>query len=202
MRILKIPFDVKYYLNIHRRKEKVAVANHIVPFIFGIKWTYVIHCKWDLYSVESNCEIATNERFLGANGLTLNKHRTRLFVNDPLAKTVTVYTITDHGGKNVLRKEENIELPMVVDNIEYDHGSDEIWMGTLPDLTSVMQHSGNKSIPVPGGFAVLRNVDGQWSVEDVLEHDGSKLSQVSAGARFGSRIILGSPYSDGILVCN
>ena len=69
---------------------------------------YVIHCKWDVYSVESNCEIATNERFLGANGLTLNKHRTRLFVNDPLAKTVTVYTITDHGGKNVLRKEENI----------------------------------------------------------------------------------------------
>ena len=152
--------------------------------------------------MESNCEIATNERFLGANGLTLNKHRTRLFVNDPLAKTVTVYTITDHGGKNVLRKEENIELPMVVDNIEYDHGSDEIWMGTLPDLTSVMQHSGNKSIPVPGGFAVLRNGNGQWSVEDVLEHDGSKLSQVSAGARYGSRIILGSPYSDGILVCN
>ena len=98
MRILEILFDVKYYSNIHRRKEKVAVANHIVPFIFGIKWTYVIHCKWDLHSVESSCEIATKERFLGANGLTLNKHGTKLFVNDPLAKTVTVYSITAAGG--------------------------------------------------------------------------------------------------------
>ena len=39
-------------------------------------------------------------------------------------------------------------------------------------------------------------------VRDVLEHDGAKLEQVSAAARFGSTVFLGSPGAEGLLVCH
>jgi hypothetical protein len=44
--------------------------------------------------------------------------------------------------------------------------------------------------------------DGEWKVTTDLNHDGSLLSQISAASRYGDRVVLGSPYSPGILVCD
>ena len=56
--------------------------------------------------------------------------------------------------------------------------------------------------PLPPYLAVARPAaEGGWSVDHCLLHDGRQLSQVSAGARLGARVVLGSPFSRGILVC-
>ena len=41
----------------------------------------------------------------------------------------------------------------------------------------------------------------EWDVVEVLVHDGELLLQVSAAARLDRSIILGSPYSKGVLIC-
>ena len=175
-----------------------SLANDVLPFFFGIKWTTVFHCKWD--NKASSCVIATDESFGSANGLTINTDRTKLFVNDLVQKQITVYSI--HQNNQKLTRDEIISLPMVVDNIEYDDATQEILMGTVPDLWAAVQIHSNKSFPVPGGMAVLEGIGKDWRVKDVVEHDGTKLSQISAAARFGTKIILGSPWSEGVLVCN
>ena len=58
------------------------------------------------------------------------------------------------------------------------------------------------SVVVPGGIAVATPSKGGWTVRNVLEHDGTKLSQISAAARWGSTVFLGSPFSEGLLVCS
>jgi len=45
------------------------------------------------------------------------------------------------------------------------------------------------------------NSAGEWKWKGLLDHDGTKLSQVSAAARLGKKLVLGSPNSEGILVC-
>jgi hypothetical protein len=42
---------------------------------------------------------------------------------------------------------------------------------------------------------------GGWAVDHRLLHDGRRLSQISAGAALADRVVLGSPFSRGVLVC-
>ena len=106
-------------------------------------------------------------------------------------------------GSYQLTKESLIKLPVPADNIEYDDETAELIIGTIPDVPAAMEHMmGNKSVAVPGGMAIASRLPtGGWQVRDVLEHDGTKLAQISAAARYGGTVILGSPGSEGLLVC-
>ena len=87
-----------------------------------------------------------------------------------------------------LDKLYDIKLPTLVDNIEYDDEADEIILGTI----------------IPGGMAVLSQTGSKdkWIIKGVLPHDEKKLKHISAAARIGnSKIVLGSPFSEGILIC-
>ena len=60
---------------------------------------------------------------------------------------------------------------------------------------------------LPGGMAVLTKTaagddDTSWVTNGVLKHDETKLKGISAAARLGkSKFVMGSPFSEGILVC-
>jgi len=75
-------------------------------------------------------------------------------------------------------------------------------IGTIPDFIAASRRGSDESVHVPGGLAVVERAGAGWRVRDMLEHDGTKLSQISAAARYGDRVILGSPFSKGILVCS
>jgi hypothetical protein len=51
---------------------------------------------------------------------------------------------------------------------------------------------------------VAKQADGgKWQVfPNAFVHDGSKLSQVSAALAYGSKVIMGSPCSRGVLLCD
>ena len=124
-----------------------------------------------------------------------------VYVNDPVDKMITVMERDKKTGK--LKKVSEIKLPFGADNIEYDDEADEIIIGTIPDFIAAIKMSGGEDVPVPGGMVVAHkhtNNEG-WEVQDVLNHDGTKLSQISAAARLGDKVVLGSPFSEGILVC-
>jgi len=166
-------------------------------FVFNLKWTTVYVCSVS----QATCETATEEMFSGANGMTVSPDRRTVFVNDPVQKLVTVLRKAEKGHQ--LTKEAEIKLTVPVDNIEYDDEADEILMGTIPDIFAAKKFmEGNWSVAVPGGMAVASRLPtGGWKVRDVLEHDGTKLSQISAAARFRGTVVLGTPGSEGLLVC-
>ena len=57
--------------------------------------------------------------------------------------------------------------------------TDEILIGTIPDFITASRRGSDESVAVPGGLAVVERAGAGWRVRDTLEHDGTKLSQVT-----------------------
>jgi len=182
-------------LNPQTVQEKLQVMAGLPINLLGIRLTTVLHCRWS--DSKDSCVSATEESFIGANGITLSGDGNTVFVNDPVDKRITEMARDKVSGR--LTKSSIINLPVAVDNIEFDDQSGDIIVGTIPDLKSAV-----KKIEVPGGMAVLRRKTNseEWEWKSILEHDGTKLSQISAASRLGNRIVLGSPFSEGALLCS
>jgi len=169
-----------------REYAEVISNNPYAVMFFNYRWTTVFHCTWGI-DTESQCKIATTENFFMANGVTISPDRTTVFINDPLDFNIMALSRNTETG--TLTKLYNIKLPSIVDNIEYDDEANEIILGSI----------------IPGGIAVASKTKDKdrWTIKGVLKHDETKLKQISAAARIGStNIILGSPFSEGILVCS
>jgi hypothetical protein len=62
--------------------------------------------------------------------------------------------------------------------------------------------NGDSSMIASGGMVSVEVLsDGSYLVEEVLMHDGSKLSLISSAVFANGKILLGSAPSDGVLVC-
>ena len=161
----------------------------------GLKMTNVFHCSW---TGNSDATCVADQKFFGAKGLTIDQESAVVYVNDLEDKLISVMERDKETGK--LTKVSEIILPFVADNIEYDDETDEIIIGTLLDLDAFFKKFNGEDVPVAGGLSIARKSDG-WKIHDVLNHDGTELSQISAAARWGDKVVLGSPFSEGILVC-
>jgi len=175
-----------------------AQVKALLPITLGgVKLTSVFHCRWGNPEEEDSCKIATDQKFLGANGLTISGNGKAVLVNDPMDKKITVFERQDNG---TLKLSATIPLPVAIDQIEWDDESGEVIIGTIPHIKATDMV--DNSPTVPGGAAILKlNDAGEWVWRGILDHDGTKLSQVSAAAKLGSKLVLGSPVSEGILVC-
>ena len=162
-----------------------------------LKMTKVFRCTWTEYS-DATCMAASDQKFLGANGITIDQGGHMLFVSDPGDKMITI--MERNKGTGMLNKVSEIILPFGADNIEYDDETNDIILATIHDLRAVDEKFKGADVRVAGGMAIAHNKD-DWEVHNILNHDGSKLNQISAASRFGDKIVLGSPYSEGILVC-
>eukprot|EP00397_Hematodinium_sp_SG-2012_P047684 GEMP01054334.1.p1 GENE.GEMP01054334.1~~GEMP01054334.1.p1 ORF type:complete len:301 (+),score=77.67 GEMP01054334.1:398-1300(+) len=170
----------------------VAMLPLWVPIV--ARTTSVFKCDIN----KNECVSALPRKFYGANGMTVSEDRKTVFVNDVLDKKITVMTRAADG---FLEETGHIDLPYAVDNIEMENG--DIVMGTIPDFGKVCDKVIGKNVVVPGGLAIAVREGDEWKVvTGALEHDGRKLSMISAAARYGKRVVLGSPTSNGVLVCN
>ena len=183
-------FRGKHQPDTIREHVEVSLNNHYAVLIFNYRWTNVFHCKWgDDDFTKAVCNVATEERFKMANGITISPDRKTVFVNDPLDMNIMALARNTETGQ--LTKSYDIHLPSMVDNIEYDDEANEIILGNI----------------LPGGMAVLTKTvagddDTSWITNGVLKHDETKLKGISAAARLGkSKFVMGSPFSEGILVC-
>ena len=55
----------------------------LLVLLFGYKWTTVFHCSWEK-GQKAFCNVATEETFGMANGVTISPDKKTVFVNDPL----------------------------------------------------------------------------------------------------------------------
>ena len=116
-------------------REFFEILMGLPIFVFGLKWTTVHVCSIS----DGKCQVATDEKFVGANGITVNRDRSLIFVNDPSEKLVTVLR---RGDNFQLVKESVIKLPIAADNIEFDDEAGEILIGTIPDVHAAVKHMG------------------------------------------------------------
>jgi len=177
--------------------EKMNSWSSYLVHLMGPKMTQVFHCTWTKDS-DATCVAASDQKFLGANGMTIDKDGDLLYVNDPEDKMITVMERDKETG--MLNKVSEIILPFGADNIEYDDETNDIIIATIHDFNAVDEKFKGKDVYVAGGMAIAHKED-DWEVHDILNHDGSLLNQISAASRFGDKVVLGSPFSEGILFC-
>jgi len=192
----------------HGMPPGLNFKNELAPLLLnliGFSWTRVFRCTWSEDVPGGECEPATGRIFYGANGITISEDRTQLFVSDPIAKRISIMNRQEDGS---LMETGHIDLPWAVDNIEMEGG--DLVMGSITDIGKVIQakedvgkEDPSLRVAVPGGMLVARMEDGEWKLdkEHVLSHDGSKLSSISSAARWGNKVVLGSPFSRGLLLC-
>ena len=191
---LPFPYPKRGAKNKSNFKEYLNVLFHYPVVMLRMKLTTVFSCSW-AEGGSSICEEATDEKFVGANGITIDREGDTVFVSDWSEKKIIVMKRDKKTQK--LTKISTINLDFGADNIEYDDEADEILIGTIPDLSAAIM----EREVVPGGMAVASKDAGGWKVTNIINHDGNKLSQIAAGSRLGNKIVLGSPVSEGILVC-
>ena len=178
--------------------DVLKIFEYNVGGLFGIRKTRVFVCTIS----SSECEVATPELFVGANGITINKARDVLFVNDHPDKKITVFNIDPRNYK--LKKAEVIKLDFNADNIEYDDETGDILIGAslypqwIDALVSDLKNELTRGFlkgeggGLPGGLAVASPVgkgakkgwhvqtlgaDGKWhpGKQKSFLHNGSKV---------------------------
>jgi hypothetical protein len=178
--------------------------------LFGMKLTSVFKCERGTDSLWK-CIPASDTRFVGSNGITISKDRSLVYINDAPSKDVSIFRRNHTDG--TLTFLEKFDTIISMDNIEIEgHGNDDevsIIMGSIPKLHQYVRNKlYHLNDRVAGGAVVAfkknngNTNDNKWILKRLVTHDGSKLSQISAAARYGDRIVMGSPFSNGILVCD
>jgi len=187
-------------------KEKIVnslKAQLLISGTTGVSLTNLFRCSWNLENPNepARCELATSRTFVSANGITTNEDRTKIFVADCSKKQIVVFSKKTKQGHLIF--DHAIDVPYAIDNIEYQSNGD-LLIGSIPILHIAADAKGPQD-PVPGGMLVAspKGKSGQeWTLSHPLVHDGTTMSQISSAARFGDRVILGSPYANGMLVCD
>ena len=180
------------------------------------KLTNVQRCLFDDNTNESKgvyCHVVL-DGFHGANGISKNPNNPNTYyVIDAPDKKLHVLEKYDGDGTStgVLRRKNVIPLPHASDNIEYDMSSGKLTtVGTPYIYEAIKRLSGDISINVSGGMITIdfenkqktkQSRESSYIIEEILMHNGSKLSMLSAAVFMHGKILLGSPCSDGVLVC-
>lgn len=100
-------------------KSKMEMLHEVASMILqltGIKTTRVFRCS---LQEKGGCSVASSQRFVAANGITISKDKQSVFVNDPPSQAITVLQRKQDGS---LEKVSEFSSKHALDNIEM--GSD------------------------------------------------------------------------------
>jgi hypothetical protein len=209
-----VPMHGKHHPNSTSEKLNNMYQELANSFVLTLKDCYIFKCTWKKDRDEKSEDAATCEVAKGTqpsphyNGITTSSDRSTVFVNDLFRKQILVFGRSDDGSL-VPQPKRTIPLVWPVDNIEYDHGTGKLFMGSMPKIVYAFLNSVLLlDWKVPGGLQVAElsgsaTKQKRWKVNgSAFMHSGEKLSQVSAALQYGNKVILGSPMSKGVLICD
>eukprot|EP00457_Paulinella_chromatophora_P009386 gb/GEZN01009452.1/.p1 GENE.gb/GEZN01009452.1/~~gb/GEZN01009452.1/.p1 ORF type:complete len:415 (-),score=38.76 gb/GEZN01009452.1/:82-1302(-) len=211
---LQFPLPAKGKKHPSNFTEKLNVAlQQVVPTFY--RGTRVFHCVFSDTdaTTPANCQIAASG-FYGANGMTKSSDGKTYFLNDVQAKSLIAFF---RGPTGLLEEQYRIPVEFALDNLEWAD-PDTIFAGNIPQIYKMIQKMNGANVNVPGGLVQItfsrkpltkRSKQVQAdpaslfaTVDDtVFLHDGTLLSPVSCGYGYGGRVLLGSPFDTGVLVC-
>lgn len=181
----------------------------------GIRSTRIFRCT---VTAAPDCHVATDARFIMANGIAISEDRRLLFIADTVGQTIS---ILERQAEGALTKLSSFPTVHKVDNIEM--GPDgSLYGGTVPlpytsrvvcieaadlALTKVVDGREVGCGKAPGGALRISIVSSDGGMTagtqaDLAMHDGSLLSGVSSALLLGAKVAMGSPDSPGVLLCD
>ena len=204
--------------SLRSRLQRMAVA----PIsLLKLPLTRVFRCTYAVgrSGAAPACAVASEARFVMANGIAISHDRRSVFVNDPISRAITVL---ERGPAGSLTRVSSFETKHAVDNIEM--GPDgRLHAGAMPFLytsasvceearplsaTRVVDGREIRCGKSPGSMLriSLLGTGGRSFVDgtqtDVLVHDGSLLSGATSALQLGGRVLLGSADAPGVLLCD
>jgi len=197
------------------RMQRLAVT---ACAMLNVKVTRVFRCA-GILSDKLECNVATTQQFVMANGITISEDRQTVFVNDPPVSTINVFERLSDG---TLKFVSDFKTKHALDNIEM-RSDGKLDGGTIP-----LAHTSGTVCDQLSILAITRVVDGREvgcgkSPGSLLQisllgtggksfvdgtqtekavHDGSKLSGVAAALNINGKVVLGGPDHPGVLVCD
>jgi len=132
-----------------------------------------------------------------ANGINVSLDGSRVYAASSTTGKLLVYHREENGD---LTLERTVETYTGLDNIELDPDGN-LWIGAHPKLLAFVAHSKDAEKIAPSQvLRVTLNEDDATMVEFLLD-EGTDLSGSSVAARFQQRLLVGSVFDDGFLIC-
>jgi len=171
------------------RKMGTLFKHQINYQIFGAKTTELYYCTRRRKT--SDCVIA-DRNFGMANGINFgNDEKTLLYVADTYAKKLRAYQVDRQNDNSLTRMHPEVDLPVRVDNIEWNRFQKRLFMGTFFGLGKTF---GGADEFIPNPTDVTSNLPIKtlvWSMRP-----GSSSADWSNGFMF-----IGSYDNNGVLAC-
>lgn len=165
--------------------------------------TRVFHCTVPkTKGTPPECQVVSSG-FTGANGMTISDDRKTLFVVDPFPRTISVFRINPDWS---LTYKSEIRPLTALDNIEWDAQRKVIMAGGISRITITFAKAFQTPLPpIPGSYLEIPWIGGPdghaGKQSEPVVHDGSRMSMISAGVRWGKKLVIGTPLGKGLMVC-
>lgn len=131
-----------------------------------------------------------------ANGLSVNRLGTRLYVAETAGENLLVYNRDISNGYLSLAKRINVNA--AVDNINIDQEG-QFWIGAHPRPLALLRHQRDRTAIAPS--AVYRYNEDTGAITNVYADDGTILSGSSSAARAGRHLVIGALFEEKFLIC-
>lgn len=157
---------------------------------------YLFHCTWkdtDLRPdgrLPASCNRAyTEEISEGLNGMTVDASKNKIWVNDLLKNRLWVFDRQEDG---TLVRGDDIKLPGMIDNVEYDFKSGDLIMGMIRE-----EHQ-----RFAGNIISRRTSEHSYADPKVVIQIPEEIRHVSSSLEYGKWVVLGSPGDIGLYICS
>ncbi len=142
-------------------------------------------------------QVVGNLRY--ANGINQSPDGSRIYVAATTDGAVHVYD--RHPETGDLAFLHRIDLGTGVDNIEVDSAG-TLWVGAHPKLLTFVAHSKDAAKLSPSQVLKIMPQQGSnYDVREILLESGERLSGSSVATVFRDRLLVGSVFGDGFLLC-
>jgi hypothetical protein len=157
--------------------------------------------------------------------------RALLYVNDLFRRVTAEFEVSAPGRGARLRLLREFRAPYLVDNVHLDASGGALWVGARATCERALRggggalqakaakahaHATSHGLPTPRPHTHLRPTDGapeppmasgvlsvnlSTGAVSTVALQSSYLASVAWGVRVGGKLVMGSPWDDGVLVC-
>jgi len=139
------------------------------------------------------------------NGISLDETGRFVFAADHSSQSVAVFR---RRQDNTLEASQTIEVGTLVDNINLDLATGNLWLAGIPRALDLTKQFKNLSHPCPSQIMTLQlgepSLSGKafpdYEVREVYLNDGKELSGATSGIVYKDRLLIGSAVSN-LLYC-
>eukprot|EP00475_Leptophrys_vorax_P028116 TRINITY_DN404_c0_g1_i1.p1 TRINITY_DN404_c0_g1~~TRINITY_DN404_c0_g1_i1.p1 ORF type:complete len:469 (-),score=120.46 TRINITY_DN404_c0_g1_i1:877-2283(-) len=209
-----VPTSPSSYYVTNRQFFSPGSFMYVIEVASKRPWSYVAFCSQGSSEAGNvDCTKVTNTTTL-ANGIALSSNGSTLYVSSSIGNEIQVYDRNVTSNALVLRKA--VHTDSACGYLEVDHDSGDVYAACHPKLLSFWKFSMDSSRLSPSQVLrvftnsssneveddLLGNKTLKTNLEEVFLSQGQHISGASVATFTKGKLLLGSSYSNGFLLCD